>query len=112
MGIDIAMRGVAVVAAFEALGDDVKFRRSFAAGGGFGVFDGGEIAFQHVQQLFVRAASEYFGDECAALNQILHRKVGRGFCQADGTQMVRLRMAHRVGRHVGDDKVRSGSQGL
>ena len=47
----------------EPLGDDVGFGRFGAAGGGLGVPDRGEQAFQVPNQGVFGAALEYLGDE-------------------------------------------------
>src|SRR3546814_1218303 len=57
------------------------------------------------QQFAVGAAREHLGDESAARQQRLHREIGGGFGERDGAQMVGLRMADGVRRHVRNHKV-------
>ena len=76
------------------------------------MLDGGEAALQLGDQGGVGAAGEDLGDEGAAGPKHLDREGRARLDQAHGAQMIGLRMADRIGRHVGKDEVGRAAQRL
>ena len=96
----------------EPLRHDIPFGRALAAGRGLGVLDGGEAALELGDQIGVGAAGEDLGDEGAAGGEDIGGEIERRLDQAHGAQMIGLRVADRVGGHVGQDQIGGAAERL
>jgi len=70
-----------------------------------------EACAQLIQYALGRPALEDFRAETSAGGEVGQREIDRKFNQRHGAQVVGLLVTRRIGRHVGQDKIRRARQG-